>query len=150
MPPGRVPAPPGDLARRAMSNPPGMLDLAVFNGAAWRAAEIPAVNGHGTALAVARFYGGLLAGGELDGARLLGAGTVAAMSGGEMSAHDAVLDAEVRWGLGVWVDHDGYGLGGSLGMADPALGLAEAYVTRQMGDHVRAEAMDAAVRAALA
>ena len=29
------------------------------------------------------------------------------------------------------------------------LGLAEAYVTRRMGDHDRADAMDAAVRAAL-
>jgi len=28
----------------------------VVNGAAWRAAEIPAINGHGTARAVAGFY----------------------------------------------------------------------------------------------
>ena len=32
---------------------------------AYRAAEIPAVNGHGTARAIARFYGGLAAGGGL-------------------------------------------------------------------------------------
>jgi hypothetical protein len=35
-------------------------------------------------------------------------------------------------------------------MANPRLGLAEAYVTRRMGDLDRADAMDAAVRAALA
>ena len=49
------------------------------------------------------------------------------------------------------VDDDGYGmggLGGSLGLADPALALAESYVTCQMGSHDRADAMDAAVRAA--
>ena len=72
------------------------------------------------------------------------------MTAGEMSAHDPVIDDEVTWGLGVWVDHDGYGMGGvggSLAMADPDLGLAEAYVTRRMADHDRAEAMDAAVRA---
>jgi CubicO group peptidase (beta-lactamase class C family) len=75
------------------------------------------------------------------------------MAAGELRARDPVIEAEVTWGLGVWVDHDGYGMGGiggSLGMADPALGLAEAYVTRRMGDHERADALDAAVRAALA
>jgi hypothetical protein len=35
-------------------------------------------------------------------------------------------------------------------MADPALGLAQGYVTRQMGGHERADAMDAALRAAVA
>jgi CubicO group peptidase (beta-lactamase class C family) len=136
----------------AMSNPPGALDLAVVNSDAWRTAEIPAVNGHGTAEAIARFYAGLLDGGKLDGVRLVTAETVAAMTAGEMTAHDPVIDDEVTWGLGVSVDHDGYGMGGvggSLGLADPDLGLAEAYVTRHMGDHDRAEAMDAAVRAAL-
>ena len=48
-----------------------MLDVDVVNSAAYRAAEVPAVNGHGTARAVARFYGGLAAGGELDGVGLL-------------------------------------------------------------------------------
>jgi CubicO group peptidase (beta-lactamase class C family) len=70
-----------------------------------------------------------------------------------MRAHDPVIDDDVTWGLGVWVDQDGYGMGGvggSLAMADPHLRLAEAYVTRRMGDHDRADAMDAAVRAALA
>ena len=129
-----------------------MLDLATVNGEAWRRAEIPAVNGHGTAEAVARFYAGLLAGGELDGVRLVSPETVAAMSAVQLTGPDVLLEDDVTWGLGVRVDHDGFGmggLGGSLGLADPALGLAEAYVTRRMGDHARAEAMDAAVRAAL-
>ena len=51
----------GALADVALSNPPGALDLSVVNGEAWRTAEIPAVNGHGTADAIARFYAGLLA-----------------------------------------------------------------------------------------
>jgi CubicO group peptidase (beta-lactamase class C family) len=129
-----------------------MLDLAVVNSQAWRTAQIPAVNGHATAGAIARFFAGLVAGGELDGVRLVAPETVATMSTGEMTAHDPVIEDEVTWGLGVWVDHDGYGMGGvggSFGMADPELGLAEAYVTRYMGDHDRAEAMDAAVRAVL-
>jgi hypothetical protein len=34
-------------------------------------------------------------------------------------------------------------------MAEPALGLAEAYVTRHLAGHERTEAMDAALRSAL-
>ena len=45
----------------------------MVNGEAWRRAEIPAVNGHATALGLARFFAGLVAGGELDGVRLVGA-----------------------------------------------------------------------------
>jgi CubicO group peptidase (beta-lactamase class C family) len=59
------------LYARAISNPPGALDAAVVNGAAWRAAEIPAVNGHGTARAMADFYHALAAG------QLLSAGLLA-------------------------------------------------------------------------
>ena len=141
------------LYARAVGNPPCLRDMAVVNGERWRAAEIPAVNGHGNALAVARFYAGLLAGGQLDGVRVLSPGIVETMTAGEMTGPDLVFEDEVTWGLGVIVDSDGYGmggLGGSLGWADPRLGLAEAYVTRSMRDHARSEAMDAAMRAALA
>ena len=125
----------------------------MVNGEPWRRAEIPAVNGHGTAAGVGRFYAGLVRGGELDGVRLVSPETVAAMTKGELTGRDVLLDQEIAWGLGVWIDHDGFGmggLGGSLALADPALGLAEAYVTRHMAGHERAESMDAALRAALA
>jgi CubicO group peptidase (beta-lactamase class C family) len=149
---GELAAGDDEVHRLALTNPPGLLDLAVVNGESWRTAEIPAVNGHGTAAAVARFYAGLLAGGELDGVRLVSLETVAAMTRGELTARDVLLGARITWGLGVWVDHDGFGmggLGGSLGMADPELGLAEAYVTRHLAGHDRAEAMDAALRSGL-
>jgi len=145
--------PRSDLYRQALDNPPGARDLAVVNGEAWRRAEIPAVNGHATALGVARLYAGLVAGGVLDGVRLVRPETVAAMHAGERTDHDPLLEEVVTWGLGVWVDHDGFGMagiGGSLGMADPDTGLAEAYVTREMGSHERSEVLDAALRAAVA
>ncbi|MGN6170059.1 MAG: serine hydrolase, partial [Solirubrobacteraceae bacterium] len=148
---GEIPHREGELYELATSNPPGLLDLTVVNSRGWRAAEIPAVNGHGTAASVARFYAGLLNGGELDGVRLASPDIVEAMTVGELTAVDLLLLEKATWGLGVGVDGDGYGmggLGGSLGLADPALGLAEAYITRQMGTHDRAEAMDSAVRAA--
>ena len=74
------------------------------------------------------------------------------MTAGELTARYLLLEEDVTWGLGVMVGADGYGmagLGGSLGWADPAPGLAEAYITRQLRTHERAEAMDSAVRAAL-
>jgi CubicO group peptidase (beta-lactamase class C family) len=151
---GEIPEPEGELSRVATTNPPGLLDPAVVNSEVWRAAEIPAVNGHGSANAVARFYTGLLNGGELGGIRLVSRAIVDAMSAGELTALDLLLEEQVTWGLGVGIwEGEGYGmagLGGSVGLADPALGLAEAYVTRQLGTHDRAEAMDAAVRAVVA
>ena len=54
------------LYRLAATNPPGAQDGGVVNSAAWRAAEIPAVNGHGTARAVAGFYHALAAGSLLS------------------------------------------------------------------------------------
>ena len=75
------------------------------------------------------------------------------MTRGELTARDVLLGHVITWGLGVWVDHDGFGmggLGGSLAMADPQLGLAQAYVTRRLAGHERAEAMDASVRSVVA
>jgi CubicO group peptidase (beta-lactamase class C family) len=140
------------LYRLATPNPPASHDLTVVNSERWRQAEIPALNGHATAAAVARFYAGLLNGGALDDVRIASPKTVAAMSAGEMTARDLLLDEVVTWGLGVMVAADGYGMagiGGSMGWADPALGLAEGYITRQLNTHERAEAMDSALRTML-
>ncbi len=56
-----------ELYRQAIGNPPGARDGEVVNSARWRAAEIPAVNGHGTARAVAGLYAALLAQRLLEG-----------------------------------------------------------------------------------
>ena len=140
----------GAMYRQALDNPPGLTELDVVNSVAWRAAEIPAVNGHGTAMSIARFYAGLLGGGSLEGRRLVSETTVAAMRVGEMSGRDLVMDDDFTWGLGVAIEPDGFGMGGiggSLGWADPDLGgFAYGYATRAMADHDRALAVDAALR----
>jgi CubicO group peptidase (beta-lactamase class C family) len=125
----------------------------VVNGSAWRAAEIPAVNGHGTALALARFYAGLGGGGTLDGKRLFSSDLVAEVTRPQLVARDRVLDREVAWGLGVQVDLEegGFGmggLGGNLGWL-AAEGYAVGYVTRRLGDFDRIEAIEEVVRAVL-
>jgi CubicO group peptidase (beta-lactamase class C family) len=136
------------------ARPPEIVAPAVVNGDPWRAAEIPAVNGHGTALALARFYAGLGAGGTLDGVRLFSPGLVAEATRPQLIARDRVLDRDVAWGLGVQIDIDegGYGmggLGGNLGWL-AAEGYAVGYVTRRLGDFERVDAVEAAVRDVLA
>lgn len=133
-----------------LARPAEIADPDVANGAAWRAAEIPAVNGHGNALALARFYAALGAGGTLAGVRLLSEALVAEMTRPQLAAWDRVLDREVAWGLGVQVDlqEGGFGmggLGGNLGWwGEEGYGIG--YVTRRLGDHERVTAIDSVVR----
>jgi CubicO group peptidase (beta-lactamase class C family) len=141
----------GALYRRALDNPPGALDVEVVNGAAWRAAEIPAVNGHGTARAVAAFYGALATGGVLAGTRLLGADLLDEALRTQAEGIDVLLGRPVRWGLGFQLEDDGFGLGGiggSVGWGDRAARSGFAYVTRRMGGHDRADAVEEAFVAA--
>lgn len=128
----------------ALDNPPGMLDVDVVNSAAYRAAEVPAVNGHGTARAFARFYGGLADGGELDGVRLLRPESVDAALRPQASGWDEVLEDDAVWSLGFRVDgNDGsFGLGGvggfsGYGIRRPGLALGYGYVTCKLADYDR-------------
>jgi CubicO group peptidase (beta-lactamase class C family) len=140
---------PGSLYQRAVANPAGARDLTVVNGVGWRTAEVPSVNLHTTATAVARMYAGLLAGGTLDGHRLIGEPLVAEMTSAQYTGEDLFLEQTTTWGLGVQIEPDGTwgmgGLGGNAGWADPATGHAIAYVTRQLGGFDRVSAIDAAL-----
>ncbi|ROP30922.1 CubicO group peptidase (beta-lactamase class C family) [Couchioplanes caeruleus] len=140
---------PGSVRARALANPEGARDLTVVNGEAWRRAVVPAVNLHTTAEAVARFYAGLLNGGELDGHRLLSRSSVDQMTTAQFTGFDRFIGAETTWGLGVRRESDGTwgmgGLGGNAGWADPARGRAIAYVTRRLGDFDRVTAIDASI-----
>ena len=134
------------LMLRALSNPPGALDPDVVNSRAWRTAEIPAVNGHGTARAVAGFFAGL-AGGRLLSPTMLREMTTVAAEG-----QDRVVGAPVRWGLGVGVDDDGWGMGGtggSFGWWSEAGGYALGFVTGHVAGHDRGGRVENALRACL-
>lgn len=160
---------PGDpersLAMLAFLNPMGTGD---HNSERHRRAEIPAINGHGTARGLARLYGGLAAGGALDGATLLSPGAVAALSHEEASGVEATLGMTARLGPGFQLsdatpggvrftaDPRGFGhsgAGGSVAFADPGLRLGFAYVCNRLGSHLdidpRARALIDACIAAL-
>jgi len=111
----------------------------------WRAAEIPAGNGHGTARALARLYGALARGGEIDGVRVLGEAQIAAATTEQAYGKDAVLaPLETRFGLGFMLTQPmipfgpnprsfGHpGAGGSIAFADPDARLGFGYVMNQM------------------
>jgi CubicO group peptidase (beta-lactamase class C family) len=136
----------GDLYRRATDNPPGTRDPVVVNGAAWRAAEVPAINGHGTARSVAGLYAALLRGEFLSPALFQEAVSV------QCAGVDRVFGRENAWGLGFGIDGEGFGmggLGGSYGGACTRGGYAIAFVTGTLGTHERLERVENVLRACM-
>jgi CubicO group peptidase (beta-lactamase class C family) len=118
------------LFERAVMNPPGALDPVVVNSAAWRAAEVPALNGHGTARAVADFYR------ALESGRILPAGLLAEAITVHASGPDRVFGDDAAWGLGFGLDGSDYGMGGiggSYGGTNQAGGYTIAYLTGCVG-----------------
>lgn len=134
------------LARRALTNPPGALDPGVMNSEAWRRAEVPAVNGHGSARAVAGLYVALHQGRLLSPAMLREATTA------HTAGPDRVMGGDHAWGLGFGTDPDGFGmggLGGSFGWWSEAGGYALGFVTGHIGDHERGDRLENALREVL-
>jgi CubicO group peptidase (beta-lactamase class C family) len=100
-------------------------------------AAIPAVNGVFTARSLARLYGALARGGELDGGRILEPETVGAISEQQVFALDRSLYAPMRWRMGFHQPFvlrrrrprkafGHFGFGGSGAWADPARELSVA------------------------
>jgi hypothetical protein len=135
------------LYLRAVGNPPGAHDSAVVNSSAWRTAEIPAVNGHGTARAVAGFYHALSTG------RILSAETLAEATRPQCSGTDQVFGDDNAWGLGFGIDDEGFGmggLGGSYGGTSTRGGYSLGFVTGSAGSHQRVTSLENSLRTCLA
>ncbi|MGW3015247.1 serine hydrolase domain-containing protein [Streptomyces longwoodensis] len=151
--PGDQQAAPGRLAPvalAALTNP--AVGAAGANTPAWRAAEIPAANGHGTARAVAELYAVLAGRGTRAGQGILSPAAVERVREGQGAGRDLVLGAglgrDTEIGLGLWLSgphgsygpnprafgHDGFG--GSCGLADPEAGVALGYVMNRMGPRI--------------
>jgi len=136
-------ADPESVSGRTFLNPPRPPDL--VNTRAWRAAEIPAANGHTSARGVARVYAALARGGELDGVRLLAPATIERAIEEQSRGRDAVLTLPTRFATGFMLGTPGGvfdcgpgrrtfghpGRGGSIGFADPDARIGFGYVTNQ-------------------
>jgi CubicO group peptidase (beta-lactamase class C family) len=135
-----------ELYQMAIGNPPGAQDPTVVNGADWRAAEIPAVNGHGTARALVGFYDALLSG------RILSRDLLGEATRSQRFGPDLVFGGEKSWGLGFGVDDGGFGmagLGGSYAGVSVDGGYALAFLTGSMGTHDRVDELEEALRRCL-
>ncbi|MFJ3582073.1 serine hydrolase domain-containing protein [Streptomyces sp. NPDC090127] len=137
-------------AQAALANP--SVGATQANSDAWRAAELPAANGHGTARAVARLYGVFAGRGRSEGRVVLSERAAERAREGQGRCRDLVLGAgfghETECALGFWLSgphasygpnprafgHDGFG--GSCGMADPEAGLSLGYVMNRMGPRI--------------
>jgi CubicO group peptidase (beta-lactamase class C family) len=139
------------LVALAFMNPSGTGD---HNCAAHRRAEIPAINAHGTALALARVYGALACGGEQGGVHVLSPGAIREARSEQARGIDPLMGAPIRMGLGYWITQPGVpgyaygageesfghpGAGGSIGFADPRARLGFGYVTNRMGRSIEVD-----------
>ena len=102
---------PESIAAKAFMNPPGGMRPGLVNTREWRAAEIPAANGHGTARSLAKLYGALARGGELDGVRVMSKEQVAQCSIEQSNGPDALLMINTRFSLGFMMSQPGASLG---------------------------------------
>jgi CubicO group peptidase (beta-lactamase class C family) len=149
---------PRSHAARALGNPklagPEQIDTPEY-----RAVEMPASNGIGTARAIARVYSAMAAGGAELG---IGDETFREITAPATPKRDRVLHLDAAFGFGFLRPTSASsfgsarafgtpGAGGSFGFADPDLGLGFAYVMNRMGFHIvddpREKALRDAVRA---
>jgi CubicO group peptidase (beta-lactamase class C family) len=136
---------PESITAKALANPPDMLKPGMVNTRAWRAMEQPAANGHTNARSLARIYGALACGGEVDGYRVLTPWSIARCHSDQAYGPDQVLLITTRVGLGFFLSMPGAslgpnprafghpGAGGSLGFADPDARVGFGYVMNRMG-----------------
>ena len=130
-------------ALKAFLNP--LVAPTAFNSRAWRAAEIPAANGHGSARGIARVYTALACGGALDGVEVLSRAAIDRARAPQRSGPDNVIPLlPTRHALGFQLGTEAEpigpnsgafghsGAGGSFGFADPESRVGFGYAMNRM------------------
>ncbi len=150
---------PGSVLAKHMSS----IDLSALESRtrAWRAAEIPAANGHGNARSVARIASAMACGGEVDGVRLMSPATIDKAIEEQIQDTDLVMMMPVRYGLGFGLQSELMpigpnpraffwgGWGGSLCVMDPDARVSYSYVMNKMADGTTGDLRAAGPGAAL-
>ena len=127
---------------KALTGGGSFADGSAWNTRAMHAAEVPAAAGIGDARSIARAYAACI--GEIDGFRVLEDPQRAEAARRQTTGNDVVLlDLDLQFGLGFIVPSTlvtlgsphgfgHFGLGGSMGWADPEAELAFGYVMNQL------------------
>ncbi|HUL28146.1 MAG TPA: serine hydrolase domain-containing protein, partial [Streptosporangiaceae bacterium] len=115
------------------------------NTPGWRNADIGAANGHGNARSLARVMSVVARGGEVDGIRLLGPGTIDLIFREQLNGIDLVLGVPLRWGIGYglpqrdvlpWIPDEQIcfwgGWGGSMIIMDAGRRMTISYMMNKM------------------
>lgn len=150
---------PHPVIKEILENPAGMTSLAFINPLSiatgentedWRRSEIPSANGHCTARALARLYGALSCGGELDNVHVLGKDILKLCYTETSNGADLVFGVGTRFSHGFMMSQErdlaGFGpgkrsfghpgAGGSVGFADPDAEIGFGFVMNKMGPHI--------------
>lgn len=143
-PSGAAPPEMPPLYAIALMNP-SIRPYADASSEAWRKAEIAAANGQANARGIARVYGALANGGEIDGLRLISPEGIEAAIREEVGIDqiDLALGVPTRRGRGYILNAGGMygpnpdafghgGAGGSWGFADPKANIGIGYAMNQM------------------
>ena len=150
-----IPPPPFDIPldalpedspmRKTLTNPAPDADIA--HTAAWRDADLGAVNGHGNARSLARMLSPVSLGGSGTGVELLSAQTVDRIFDVQADGPDLVLGVPMRFGIGYGLPRPEAvpflppgericfwgGWGGSMVVMNPDRRTTAAYVMNKMG-----------------
>jgi len=133
------------IIRSAMGSPP--MSPLIANRPDWIEVGLGATGGSANARGIARIYGALARGGELDGVRIMSPESVARMVAQRRASKDKVLGVWVRWAAGLILSTRGLygpndtsfghsGWGGSFGFADPEAKLGVAYAMNLMAPNL--------------
>jgi CubicO group peptidase (beta-lactamase class C family) len=133
---------PSKILSHAWDQLPDPLDL---NAPEWREATITSASGHGNARAIARLYGALARGGELDGVRLMSRATLDQAITEQHNMTEVMMERPYHQALGyllssppiVWMGPGArsfghHGVGGSIGLGDPDAKVGFAYAMNKM------------------
>jgi len=149
---------PEGATAKAFLNPPVLTKPNLVNTRSWRGAELGAANAHTTARSLARLYGSLARGGEIDGYRIVRPEALERFYAEQSYGPDQVLmQMPTRFSMGFMLSQPdamfgphrkafGHpGAGGSLGFADPQAKVGFGYTMNQMANGLLIDARASAL-----
>ena len=135
---------PDSLTVKTLTGP--FIEASAANTAAWRRADLGAVNGHGNARSVARVMSVVARGGQAGGVRLLRPETIEKIFTEQINGIDLVLGVPLRFGIGYglpvpellpWIPDEKIcywgGWGGSMIIMDTGRRMTISYMMNKMG-----------------